>query len=101
MGGNGADITWESVEWFGQGLNPDGNNNSETYFWLADSPLTNVIITHSYLHNAGTTFLLSPMVAGTMEVLTIIMSGVCLMAHTNHGEAIQLQGSNSGDVVQH
>jgi hypothetical protein len=57
MNGSGANIVWESVEWFGQGLNSDGNNNSETYFWFATPPLTNVTITHSYLHNAGTTYL--------------------------------------------
>ena len=32
MNGGGANIIWESVEWFGQGLNANGNNNSETYF---------------------------------------------------------------------
>src|SRR5882672_6970714 len=41
-GGNGVmhtganGIIWTSVEWFGQGLNSNGNNNSETYFWFAN-----------------------------------------------------------------
>lgn len=103
MHGAGSNITWESIEWFGQGLNAGGNNNSETYFWatFGASDLSGVTITHSYLHNAGTTY------------YTVVSGGwingsfdhnYCwglFDGSTNHGEAIQLQGSNGPDVVHH
>jgi hypothetical protein len=89
------------VEWFGQGLNSNGNNNSETYFWFATSPLTNVTVTHSYLHNASTTYL--TVVNGNWNDGSFDHNYVwgVFDGSTNHGEAIQLQGSNSGDVVHH
>jgi hypothetical protein len=101
MNGGGANIIWESVEWFGQGLNANGNNNSETYFWFATSPLTNVTISHSYLHNAGTTFF--TVVSGGWNNGSFDHNYVWGVhdGSANHGEAIQLQGSNSGDVVHH
>jgi hypothetical protein len=101
MNGGGANITWESVEWFGQGLNSDGNNNSETYFWFAKPPLTGVTISHSYLHNGGTTYL--TVVNGGWNNGSFDHNYVwgVFDGTTNHGEAIQLQGSNSGDVVHH
>jgi hypothetical protein len=101
MNGSGAHITWESVEWFGQGLNSNGNNNSETYFWFATPPLTNVTITHSYLHNASTTYL--TVVNGNWNNGSFDHNYVWGLydGSVNHGEAIQLQGSNSGDVVHH
>jgi hypothetical protein len=101
MRGGGANIIWESVEWFGQGLNSSGNNNSETYFWFATPPLTGVTITHSYLHNAGTTYL--TVVNGNWDNGSFDHNYVWGLfdGSTNHGEAIQLQGSNSGDVVHH
>lgn len=101
MNGGGANILWESVEWFGQGLNASGNNNSETYFWFATSPLTSVTITHCYLHNAGTTFF--TVVNGNWNNGSFDHNYVWGVhdGSTNHGEAIQLQGSNSGDVVHH
>jgi hypothetical protein len=101
MNGNGANTLWESVEWFGQGLNSNGNNNSETYFWFATPPLTNVVITHSYLHNASTTYL--TVVNGNWNNGSFDHNYVwgVFDGSTNHGEAIQLQGSNSGDVVHH
>jgi hypothetical protein len=99
MNGSGANITWESVEWFGQGLNSNGNNNSETYFWFATPPLTNVTVTHSYLHNASTTYL--TVVNGSWNNGSFDHNYIWGVydGSTNHGEAIQLQGSNSGDVV--
>jgi hypothetical protein len=101
MNGSGANTVWESVEWFGQGLNANGNNNSETYFWFATSPLTNVTITHSYLHNASTTYL--TVVNGSWNNGSFDHNYVWGVydGSTNHGEAIQLQGSNSGDAVHH
>jgi hypothetical protein len=99
MNGGGANIRWESVEWFGQGLNSDGNNNSETYFWFATSPLTNVTMSHCYMHNAGTTFF--TVVNGGWTNGSFDHNYVWGVhdGSANHGEAIQLQGSNSGDVV--
>jgi hypothetical protein len=101
MGGAGANITWESVEWFGQGLNANGNNNSETYFWFATPPLTNATVTHSYLHNASTTFF--TVVNGAWNSGSFDHNYVWGLfdGSLNHGEAIQLQGSNSGDVIHH
>jgi hypothetical protein len=101
MKGGGANIIWESVEWFGQGLNADGNNDSETYFWFAVTPLTNATITHSYLHNASTTFF--TVVNGAWNDGSFDHNYVWGVydGSVNHGEAIQLQGSNSGDVVHH
>jgi hypothetical protein len=101
MRGSGDNIVWESVEWFGQGLNTNGNNNSETYFWFATPPLNNVTITHSYLHNASTTYL--TVVNGNWNNGSFDHNYVwgVFDGSTNHGEAIQLQGSNSGDVVHH
>jgi hypothetical protein len=99
IGGNGAGIIWESVEWFGQGLNSNGNNNSEPYFWLAGSPLTNVIIRHSYLHNASTTVFTVANGGWTNGSFDHNYVWGLFDGSTNHGEAIQLQGSNSGDSV--
>jgi hypothetical protein len=105
MHGGGHDITWESVEWKGQGLNSNGNNNSETYFWFASGGnLTNVNISHSYLHNASTTYY--TVVSGGWNNGSFdhnygwgIFDG-----SINHGEAIQLQGSNgqtTKDLIHH
>jgi hypothetical protein len=103
MHGSGPNIVWESVEWFGQGLNADGNNNSETYFWFAGGggALTNATINHSYLHNASTTFY--TVVSGTWTNGSFDHNYVWGLfdGSVNHGEAIQLQGSNSDDVIHH
>jgi hypothetical protein len=101
MHGGGPNILWESVEWFGQGLNSNGNNDSETYFWFATGALTNATITHSYLHNASTTFytvVSGNWIGGSFDHNYVwgVFDG-----SVNHGEAIQLQGSNSEDVVHH
>jgi hypothetical protein len=98
--GGGHDIAWESVEWRGQGLNSNGNNNSETYLWFASGGnLTNDQILHSYLHNLSTT------------AFTVVSGGWNngLFDHNyvwgvhdgsvNHGEAIQLQGSNGQTTI--
>jgi hypothetical protein len=98
---NSANIIWESVEWFGQGLNPSGNNNSETYFWFANGSNTGVTISHSYLHNASTTYL--TIVDGGWNNGSFDHNYVWGLfdGSVNHGEAIQLQGSNSNSVVHH
>jgi hypothetical protein len=102
MKGGGAGIVWEWVEWFGQGLNSNGNNNSETYFWFANGgTLTSLAIQHCYCHNAGTTYL--TVVSGGWNGGTFdhnyvwgVFDGI-----TNHGEAIQLQGNNTTMAVHH
>lgn len=95
MNGGGHDITWESVEWFGQGLNSAGNNNSETYFWFASGGnLTNVKMSHNYMHNASTTFFTD--VSGGWNNGSFDHNYVWGVhdGSYNHGEAVQLQGSN-------
>lgn len=95
INGGGPNITLESVELFGQGLNSNGNNNSETYFWFANGGnLSNVTISHCYGHNAGTTYF--TVVSGGWNggsfdhnYLWGLFDG-----SANHGEAVQLQGSN-------
>ena len=101
MGGHGISIIWESVEWKGQGLNSNGNNDSEPYFWLAGNPLTNVIITHSYLHNASTTYFTVASGGWNNGSFDHNYMWGLFDGSTNHGEAVQLQGSNSGDVIHH
>lgn len=102
MKGGGANITFESVELFGQGLNSNGNNNSETYFWFANGgTLTNVTMSHCYMHNAGTTYL--TVVSGGWNTGSFDHNYVwgVFDGGTNHGEAIQLQGNNTSSVVHH
>jgi len=105
INGGGSGIVWESVEWKGQGLNSNGNNNSETYFWFASGgSLSGVRISHSYLHNASTTYF--TVVSGGWNAGSFdhnygwgIFDG-----SVNHGEAVQLQGSNgqtTKDVIHH
>lgn len=109
MHGGGSNITWESVEWFGQGLNSNGNNNSETYFWFAcvggcsGSPtsLRNVTMSHNYFHNASTTYF--TVVNGNWTNGSFDHNYVWGVhdGSVNHGEAIQLQGNNSTDAIHH
>jgi hypothetical protein len=105
MNGGGPGIVFESVEFFGQGLNSAGNNNSETYFWFASGgSLSNVTISHSYLHNAGTTYF--TVVSGGWNGGSFDHNYVWGLhdGSVNHGEAIQLQGSNGQggtNVIHH
>ena len=95
INGGGDNITFESVELFGQGQNSNGNNNSETYFWFANGGnLANVTITHCYCHNAGTTYF--TVVSGGWNDGSFDHNYVWGLfdGSTNHGEAVQLQGSN-------
>jgi hypothetical protein len=103
--GGGAGIVFESMEWYGQGLNSNGNNNSETYFWFASGgTLTNVNLSHNYFHNAGTTYF--TIVSGGWNGGSVdhnYMWGVH-DGSTNHGEALQFQGSNgttTRNVIHH
>jgi hypothetical protein len=100
MGGNGNYITWESTEWLGQG-NKYGNNAPEPYFWLAGSGgLSNVVMTHNYMHNSGSTYF--TIASGGWTSGSFDHNYVWgLYDSVNHAEAIQLQGNNSGDVVHH
>lgn len=93
--GGGPGILWESVEWYGQGLNTNGNNNSETYFWFASGgSLSGVSMSHNYMHNAGTTFF--TVVSGGWNAGSFDHNYVWGVhdGSANHGEAVQLQGSN-------
>jgi len=77
-------------------LNSNGNNNSETYFWFAKGALSGVAISHCYCHNAGTTYL--TVVNGGWNAGSFDHNYVWGLfdGSTNHGEAVQLQGSNGG-----
>jgi len=103
MNGGGPGIVWKSVEWFGQGLNSNGNNNSETYFWFASgSNLSGVTISHSYIHNASTTNFTVVSGGWNNGIFDHNYSWGLFDGSVNHGEAIQLQGSNGGsgrDVI--
>jgi hypothetical protein len=93
--GGGQNITWEYVEWKGQGLNSDGNNNSETYFWFANGGnLANDQIVHSYLHNLSTTAFTDVSGGWQNGVFAYNYDWGNFDGSVNHGEAIQLQGEN-------
>lgn len=100
MHGGGVDITWENVEWKGQGLNSNGNNNSETYFWFA-TPTTNMIVTKSYLHNAGTTYITNASGGWNNGTVSYNYFWGLFDGSTNHGEALQDTGSDSGTAIHH
>lgn len=109
MHGAGINIIWESVEWFGQGLNTNGNNNSEPYFWFAcvggcsGSPtsMAGSVLSHCYCHNMGTTSF--TVVNGTWNNGSIDHNYFWgeFDGSFNHGESVQLQGANSGSVIHH
>jgi hypothetical protein len=102
MNGGGAGIVFESVEWFGQGLNSNGNNNSETYFWFASSGnLAGVTISHSYIHNTSTTAFTVVSGGWTNGSFDHNYHWGVFDGSTNHGESIQLQGSNSNNSIHH
>jgi hypothetical protein len=102
MNGGGPGIVFESVEWFGQGLNSAGNNNSETYFWFASTGnLAGVTISHSYIHNTSTTAFTVVSGGWTNGSFDHNYHWGVFDGSTNHGESIQLQGSNSGWTVNH
>ncbi len=101
MNGGGQNITWESVEWKGAGSNATGNL-AEPYFWFASGGnLANITITHSYLHNAGCTYFTDVSGGWNNGVFSYNYLWGLYDSSTNHSEAIQLQGSQSGTVVHH
>ncbi|WP_433973548.1 hypothetical protein [Tunturiibacter lichenicola] len=100
MHGAGKNITWESVEWKGQGLNANGNNNSETYFWFANST-TNMVVTHSYLHNASTTYITNANGGWNNGTISYNYFWGLFDGALNHGEALQDTGSDSGTSIHH
>lgn len=91
MHGGGNNITWESAEWFGH-----PSSLSEPYFWFAGGGnLANVVITHSYLHNAGAVYFV--VVSGGWDNGSFdhnYVWGLTFQSGGNHPEAVQLQGSN-------
>jgi len=100
MHGAGTGITWESVEWKGQGLNSNGTNNSETYFWFATSS-TNMLVTHSYLHNASTTYITNASGNWNNGTVSYNYFWGLFDGSYNHGEALQDTGTDSGTVIHH
>jgi hypothetical protein len=99
MGGHGNYITWESTEWLGQG-NKTGNNAPEPYFWMVSSPLTGVVMSHNYMHNAGSTYF--TICCGGWNNGSFDHNYVWgLYDSVNHAEAVQLQGNNSTDAIAH
>lgn len=100
MHGGGANLTWENVEWKGQGLNANGNNNSETYFWFATAT-TNMVVTKSYLHNASTTYVTNASGGWNNGTISYNYFWGLFDGSANHGEALQDTGSDSGTVIHH
>lgn len=96
INGGGPGITLEYLEVKGQGLNPAGNNNSETYGWFASGGnLSGLTLTQMYFHNMSTTDL--TITSGGWDngcTFSYVYSWGLFDGSTNHGEAIQLQGSN-------
>lgn len=94
--GFGHDITWEYVEGKGQGLNASGSNNSETYFLatFGTGSLTNDSLVHNYFHNCSTTNFTVVSGGWNNGVFAYNYSWGIFDGSVNHGEAIQLQGSN-------
>ena len=99
--GAGAGIVIESIELFGQGLNSNGNNNSEPYGWFANGTLTSVAISHNYIHNMGTTAF--TVVNGNWNNGSFDHNYHWgeFDGSVNHGESVQYQGANSGSVIHH
>jgi hypothetical protein len=96
MDGAGINITWESVEWEGQGLNSNGNNNSETYFWR-NLGSTNMVVTHCYCHNASTTYVTN--VSWNNATISYNYFWGLFDGSVNHGEALQDTGSDSNTSI--
>lgn len=99
--GGGSNITFESVEFFGQGLNSNGNNNSETYMWFANGSLANMTISHSYFHNNSTTNTTVVNGGWTNGSWDHNYSWGIFDGSVNHGESVQLQGSNGPVAIHH
>ena len=93
--GGGPGIQLKSMEIKGQGLNPAGNNDSETYGWFATGNLSGVVLTQDYFHNMGTTdFTVTNGGWDNGCSFSYVYSWGEFDGSVNHGEAIQLQGSN-------
>jgi hypothetical protein len=97
-GANG--ITWKYVEWKGQGLNTNGNNNSETYGWWETSGTGN-IVKHVYGHNNSTTYVTCAAGGCNNETYTMNYFWGLFDGSTNHGEAFQDTGTDSGVIVSY
>jgi hypothetical protein len=97
INGCGTNTVWEYNEWFGQGLNSDGNNNSETYFRRCAHSVSGEQFHHIYGHNAGTTY-----ITMTSESNANIYNNYfwgLFDGSANHGEALQDTGGDSGTNV--
>jgi hypothetical protein len=98
--GGGSNITWEYVEWFGQGLNTNGNNNSETYGWFEQTS-TSAIVKHVYGHNNSTTYVTCAGGGCNSALYTMNYFWGIFDGSTNHGEAFQDTGTDSGVTVSY
>lgn len=102
-GGNG--VIWESVEFFGQGLNSAGNNASEPYFMRTSNGggLTGVTLSHCYCHNIGTNLF---NVGGGWNGGSFDHNYAWgeFDSSVNHGESLEFTGSNgtvTRNVIHH
>jgi hypothetical protein len=95
INGGAPGIQLLGLEIKGQGLNSNGNNNSEAYAWFASGGnLSGVVIRNSYSHNQSTTTF--TVVGGGWEGGSFDHNYLWgnFDGSVNHGEAIQLQGNN-------
>jgi hypothetical protein len=99
INGCGTNTIWQYVEWFGQGLNPNGNNNSETYFRRCARSVSGEIFTHIYGHNAGTTYI--TMTSESNATISYNYFWGLFDGSVNHGEALQDTGGDSGTAIHH
>jgi hypothetical protein len=101
INGTGNNVTLESVEIEGQGLNPSGTNASEAQgYWCGSGACANFTITKSYLHNASSTYMVT-VSGGWTNGLFSYNYVWGLFDAVNHAEAIQLQGTNAGPMNVH
>lgn len=95
----GPNYTFEGMEWKGSGQNSNGNNNQEPYYMWAQNT-TGMVVTHSFLHNFGTTCITSASGGWSNATFTHNYVWGSFDGSVNHGECIQLQaGSDSNSVV--
>jgi hypothetical protein len=95
---SGHDITWDSTEWKGAGINQAGNNNSETYFCFCSNPANNSY-KHMYGHNAATTYVTNSSGGWSNGIFEYNYLWSVFDGSTNHGEAIQETGTDSNTTI--
>ncbi len=86
INGGGQYVTWKSVEWQGSGINPN-----EPYFWESSLSASHQTVTHSYLHNFGTTTWTYGL---NHAIFSYNYDWGGQDTSVNHGEALQDSGSD-------